>query len=244
VNTAVLIGALGGLATLAAFAFAAKQQRRAGVLAGRVDELEADSLQQRREIWRLQKSKQPATPSAAPAGDAGGTVPARLAAVCLEIGAELHENRVLEATVRGVLRVLGSGAARVVLHDRRTDRFVGGAGATHRDGAIVLSSEAPRPTEDLLLRATIRRRGHLLRQGGDPATRSLFDAAGEAVTAVAPLFDRALVTGLLVVEGTISTDTADVLDVLATTCSLAVANARARTTSTGAAAQPSETSHV
>lgn len=236
---AILAVAVAALAACA-WRFAA---RRARAAEARAAALEAESLEQRRELWRLGKRAK-SSGAAAPCDDAG---PGRTAALdpladaVAKIAGELAETRVLESLARGVVAAIGAKSARIVLHDRRTDRFARGPGARRADSGIEVGEEPPRQLEDAVLRCAMKRRARIERDGRDPALRSAFEPTASEVAYAVPLFDRAIASAVLVVEHDSPAGHGRAIDVLAAIGSLAYSNARLRATAQGgvdAAAAP------
>lgn len=217
------------MAVIVALGWAASA-RRARSYQARAAELEAESLEQRRELWRLGRSGK----SGAGAATATGNDATRdsaidaLAPAVRKIAAELHEARVLESLVTGVVTATHARAARVVLHDRRTDRFSRGLAARRTESGVQVAEEAPRPNEDAVVRCAMKRRERIIRDGRDPSLRTAFDPTDRGLAIAAPLFDRAIAAGVLLVDHDDPEPHGAAIDVLAAIGSLALGNARLR----------------
>lgn len=195
-----------GLFTLGWFA-----GRRVDLFRRRIEEGVERELELRRRLYRMKKERRrPATASAPAPAALPAPAPApptalagcsdvpcardpacdHLSAAVHDLAAALNEPRILEAVLRSVCRVLGAGRAVFHPHDRKTDLFL--AGVSH--------PPAPEPvpvgdTEPLLRMALRERR--LLDRAQDAA---VFADAGRDVDLLAPVFDRMILAGLLVVE--------------------------------------------
>lgn len=228
------------LAVYACFAMA----KRGAVLGERARRLELESLEQRREIWRLQKLKKGdlrATPGTGEVADRNDEALAAIASAVSRISGELHEARVLESIARGAVESAGATSVRIVLHDRRTDRFGRGPSARRDDkGVIVIADESPRGTEEAVLRSAMKRRARIQRDGSDPTARGVFESADRELTMAAPLFDRAIAAAVVLVDGDPGAVREHAIDVLAATGSLALANARLRAASAATSASITE----
>lgn len=222
------------VALLAVYACFAVTKRGAAV-AEKARRLELESLEQRREIWRLQKQKKGdsrTNPGAGDGSDRNDETLASIAVAVTRIVGELHEARVLESIARGAVEAAGATTARIVLHDRRTDRFGRGPSARRDEkGEIVIAEEPPRGTEDAVLRSAMKRRARIRRDSRDPTARGVFEAADRELAMAAPLFDRAIAAAVVLVDGDVGTVREHAIDVLAAAGSLALANARLRASS-------------
>ncbi|MBI4881095.1 MAG: GGDEF domain-containing protein [Planctomycetes bacterium] len=210
-----------------------------------------ENLELRRQLYRLRKSRPnrrrpeeqegavtAAAPGAAAPPAAGGATRApgaareesaaqagvaeRLEEALRAIASSLNEPRVIEVTLRRVREVLNAERVTLHLHDRKADRFL--PGASLPEGA------APRPAggNESLLRACLRRRGLLARDAQDETSAGAFAAADGNVALAAPLFDRAMLAGVLLVSGVRAEAAATraALSILATAAGLALATAR------------------
>ncbi len=214
--------------TTACYAIATRN-REAG-LVRRLVALENESLELRRTVFHLKKgSRGPSDETVMPGGR--DSREALLAATVLAISSELNETRVLESAARGVLASTGAREVAIFPHDRRTDRFVRGFVARAAEspaGGFDVLAAVPTATEEPAMRTALRRRQRVGSHDGDSTSKAAFDVAGGDLVAVAPLYDRAITCGVVVVRGEVEPLRLAALDGIAAATSLALTNARLR----------------
>lgn len=217
---ALAIAAGSAAASLAA-AWAANGREIARV--AREVELEEASLELRRSLYRLRKETRRAV-----RGSACDIGLQDLSVAALAIAAELNEARVMETALEWASRCLHPCVVAIHPHDRRTDRFERGIAIEDVTSRTIVAVAA-RGEDDALLRLALKHRRRLSRlEDATPEARAAFDAAEPSLVAVAPLFDRALACGVISVSGPLAIEGLPALDVLASTASLALSNARLR----------------
>ncbi|MFH0945819.1 MAG: diguanylate cyclase [Planctomycetota bacterium] len=195
------------------------------------EEGERSAVELRRELYRLKRAQQdgarersaareavaaPAVPSS------GGRDGERLRAAVDRIATSLLEPRVIESTLAGICELLEVDRAVFHPHDRGANRFLPGR-QLHGElaGADVGSN-------DPLLQLTHRRRVPLARGSGDKEVDQTFGVADPDISLAAPVFDRAMLTGVLLTSSPASErrNSSDLLNILAAACGLALSGAR------------------
>ena len=185
----------------------------------------------RRELYRLKKEskaarapdtpaliRQVAEPAAAPENDQLDLLEQTVA----RIASSLTEHRVIESAVASVQALLGAEQACFHLHERGTDRFLPGRGQQPAD------EELPVGENEILLQLVRSRREILVRTMDDERAAQAFAAARPEVHLAAPVFDRAMLTGVLLTSRPAQpgVDSQKLLGVLAAASGLALASVR------------------
>lgn len=193
------------------------------------------SLRVRRELYRLKRNhtKSPTVVREARSSDTSGVPSSSLsgfAEAVKTIASCLNEKRLRQSVAREVRRSVGEGSVSFYVHDRKTDRWI-------------FESQDPDvggdPGLDMtqgLLREALRQRSTLSRH----ADAELFNAADDDVLVVAPVFNRELAAGALVVRGPVecSEGVHEKVDVMASIAGLALSVSRLSTPMTRESYEP------
>ncbi len=158
-------------------------------------------------------------PSCAPAQDV-----AAFASTLVAISGALNEDRLVEALSKAARDACGAAGATIFMLDRRNDRLLPGRGADGKTDVQAAESEA-------LIRLALKSRTLLARADLAPdanQNRQAFETAGADVEFAAPVFDRQLSAGVMIVRrsGVDVGAAKSALNALAAVGGLALANAR------------------
>lgn len=195
------------------------------------EERERAATELRRELYRLKKERQDAArprtatreaPAAKADGTASGPGSELLRAAVNRIAASLLEPRVIESTLTGARELLEVDRAVFHLHDRGANRFLPGRQFADELSEVEVGVNLP------LLQLAHKRRELLARGSGDPEVDQAFGAADPDLCLVGPVFDRAILTGVLLTSRPVTErwDCPDLLNILAAACGLALSGAR------------------
>lgn len=217
------IAALAAILVAAALRPLDKRHARAQM---RIRELETESLEQRRAIYRLKKDDPNRGPRASTSQQPMHATDSALASAVAAISTELNESRLIECIVRSTLETLVVDGVSLHLHDRGSDRFQRGVAFVRADSAISRIERAVSPEDEVVLRLALKRRIAIARDASDGEVRRAFEVAPRELLLAVPLFDRAVVSGVLLIHGRTCDRAA--AEILAATGSLALSAVQRR----------------
>jgi diguanylate cyclase (GGDEF)-like protein len=137
------------------------------------------------------------------------------------IASALNERRVVEAALVAIEQVLAAPRVTFFRHERKKDRIL--PGESRAGGNAVEAGD-----DEPLLRLAMRRRALLNRKTADQDAARVFESASADAALAAPIYDRAMIAGVLLVHGPLEDAVQGErrLDMLATACGMALSNAR------------------
>lgn len=137
------------------------------------------------------------------------------------ISSSLTETRIIESTLDVLSRLTGNDRAVFHAHDRSADLFLPGSALRREDRVQVGQNE-------LLLRAVLHKRELVYRGDQDADVARAFEAGDPALEWAVPVFDRAMLTAVVLVgrPATPLGNAAELLAVLTGSCGLALSSAR------------------
>lgn len=193
----------------------------------RIRELENESLEQRRAIYRLKKDDPSRGQRASASQQPTHATASELANAVQAISSELNESRLIECIVRSTLESLAAAGASLHLHDRGSDRFQRGIAFVRTESSISRVERVVSPEDEVVLRLALKRRVAITREATDSEIRRAFEVAPRELILAVPLFDRAVVSGVLLILG--QTCDRAAAEILAATGSLALSAVQRRT---------------